>query len=92
MSINYKPKLQQSVALSSTESELYATCEEAKNVKFVRSMMSHLCFKLTAHVTIYEYNAVTITVGNNDKDAKRLRHVDLRYFHLLDWVKYGDIV
>ena len=51
-------------ALSSTESELCATCEAAKNAKHVRSVMSHLGFNLSAPTIIYEDNAVTIAVSN----------------------------
>ena len=88
--INYKCKLQHSVALSSTESELYATCEAAKNVKKHRSVMSHLGFNLSKSTTIYEDNATTISVANNERATKRLRCV--RHFEILVWFKTGDVV
>ena len=90
--ITYKCKLQQTVILSSTESELYATFEAAKNVKYVRSVISHLGFNLSAPTRTYEDNAATIVVSNNERATKRLRHVDLRYFAILNWVKNGDII
>ena len=88
---SYKCKLKQSVALSSTESELYAACEAAKSVKCVRSVMSHLGFKTSEATKIFEGNDATIAVSNNERATKRLRHVDLRHFAILDWVKNGEI-
>ena len=90
--ITYKCKLQHTVALSSAESELYAACEAAKNTKYIRSVMQHLGFKLTSPTPIHEDNAATIAVSNNQRATKRLRHVDLRHFALLEWVKNGDII
>ena len=90
--INYKCKLQHAVALSSTESELCTAHEVAKNVKHMRSAMNHLGFNLSTPTRIYEDNASTIAVSNNKRATKRLRHVDLRHFAILDWVKNGDVV
>ena len=87
-----KCKLQQTVALSSTESELYTACESAKNGKYVRSAMHHLGFNLSAPTKIYEYNAATIAVSNNERATKRSRHVDLRHFVIIEWAKNGGIV
>ena len=85
--INCKCKLQHAVALSLTESELYA----AKNVQCVRSTMSHLGFNLSTPTKIYEDNAATIAVSNNERATKRLRHVDLRHFTILYCIKNGDV-
>ena len=87
-----KCKLQQTVALISIDSDFCATCEVAKNVKHARSVMHHLGFNLSAPTKIYEDNAATISASNNERASKRLRHVDLRHFSILDWVKNGDIV
>jgi len=89
--ITYKCRLQQTVALSSTESELYAACEAAKYSKYIRSVLTYLGFPLTNPTPIYEDNAATIAVSNNERATKRLRHVDLRHFAILHWVQNGDI-
>ena len=88
--INYKCKLQHDVALSSTESELYTAREAAKNVKHMRSAMNHLDFNLFTPTRIYEDNASTIAVSNNERATKRLIHVDLRYFKIIVRVKNVD--
>ena len=89
--IAHKCKLQHTVALSSTESELYAACEAAKQVKYVRSVMNHLGFSLHQPTPIFEDNAATIAVSNNERATKRLRHVDLRHFAILEWVQNGEV-
>ena len=90
--IAFKCKLQHAVALNSTESELYAACEAAKNTKYIRSVLRHLGFNVSSPAPTHEDNAATIAVSNNQRATKRLRHVDLRHFALLEWVKNGDVV
>ena len=41
---------------------------------------------------IFEDNAATIAISNNERATKRVRHVDMRYFAILEWVKRGDIL
>ena len=53
--------------------------------------MQHLGFNLSTPTRIYEDNTVTIVVSNNERTTKGLRHVDLRHFAILDWVKNGDM-
>jgi len=89
--ISYKCRLQQTIALSSTESELYAACDAAKYTKYIRSVLTYLGFPLLNPTPIYEDNAATIAVSNNERATKRLRHVDLRHFAILNWVQNGDI-
>ena len=90
--ITYKCKLQQAITLSTTESELYTACNAAKSVKYIRSILKHLGFNIPSPIPIYEDNAGTITVSNNERATKRLRYVDLKHFAILDWVQAGDLV
>ena len=55
-------------------------------------MLSHLQCAIDEPAPIFEDNAATIAVSNNERATKRLRHVDLRHFALLDWVQNGDII
>ena len=54
--------------------------------------MCHLFFTLSAPTRMYEDNAATIAVYNNERGTKRLRHVKLRHFAILGWVKNGDMI
>ena len=80
------------MVLSFIESELYAACEVVKNVKYVRFVVSHLGFNLSSPTRLYEDDASTIAVSNNERDTKRLRHTDLRHFAILDLVKNSDMI
>ena len=80
------------MTLSSTESKLYTAREAAKNVKHMRSAINHLGFNLSTPTRIYEDNASTIAVSNNERATKRLRHVDLRYFKIIVRVKNVDAI
>lgn len=80
------------MALSSTESELYTSHEAAKNARFICSMLNHLGHEISKPTPIHEDNIATIAVNNNESATKRLRHVDLRHFAIMQWVQNGDIV
>lgn len=89
--IIYRCKFQHCVALSSTESELYAASETAKLVRYVRSIMKFLGYKLDEPTSIFEDNAAMVAIGNSDKPTKRLRHVDIRHFSIVEWIQQGYI-
>ena len=58
----------------------------------MRSVMNHLGLTLSSPILIYEDNAATIAVSNNQRDTKRLRHVYLHHFAILEWVQNRDII
>ena len=88
--IVYKTKLQHCVALSSTESELYAASETAKNIRYIRTVMKHLGYPLDTLTPLFEDNAAVIAIRNSDKPTKRLRHVEIRYFSMIYWIQQGN--
>ena len=90
-SVIYKTKIQRCVALSSTESELYAASEAGKCIKYICSILKFLDIDLPTPTPLYEDNKSTIAIANSDKATKRLRHVDLRYFAIIEWVQCGDL-
>lgn len=89
--ILYKTKFQHCVALSSTESELYAASETGKLVKYIRTVLKFLGHYITTSTPQYVDNAATIAIGNTDRTTKRVRHVDIRYFSMLEWIQRGDL-
>ena len=84
--VDYRCKLQRTVALSITKSELYSACNAAKSIKYMRIVLNYLGFKQSNSSTIHEDNLATIVISNNERAKKRLRHVDIRHFALLEWV------
>ena len=87
----YRCKLQKCVALSSTESELYAASEAGKSILYLRSVLKHLGLEQTIPTPLYVDNKATVEISNKNKATRRLRHVDLRHFAILEWVQHGDL-
>ena len=80
----YKTILQRMIALSSTEAEFYALTEADKLVLYIRHVLKDLGFEQTDPTTIYEDNRGCLQMTKALKPTKRTRHVDSRFFALLD--------
>ena len=80
------------MALIYAKSELCAVYEPAKNEKYARSVMKHLDVEFWTPITIYEDNPATIAISKNDQVRRRLRHVVLRNFAILEWAKNRGII
>ena len=73
------------------ESELYAACDIAKIIRYVRIVLKSLGINISTPTMIFEDNAAAIAVTNNERAMKRLRHVDIRHFAILEWVQNSEI-
>ena len=85
-SVVYKTILQRIIALSSTEAEFYALSEAGKLTLYVRSILNELGIPQHEATAIYEDNKGCLHMTQNQKPTKNTRHVDLRYFAVIDWV------
>ena len=90
--IIYRCKFQYCVALSTTESELYAASNMGKYIKYIRSVLEHLGHLIPDSTQLFDDNAGTITISNNEKPTKRVRHVDICYFSIQEWIQNGDLL
>ena len=90
--IAYKTRLQPTVALSSTEAEFMAACDAGKICLFVRSIMHDLGIPQDAASFLYEDNEGAIAMANAQKPTTRTRHMDIRYFAIVDWVERDLLV
>ena len=87
----YKTILQRTVALSSTEAEFYALTETGKLVLYVRMVLSDLDIVQSHATTIYEDNKGCLQMTQALKPTKRTRHVETKYFAILNWVQTDQI-
>lgn len=55
-------------------------------------MLQYLGYKHFKPTAVHEDNAAAIAVTDNERVTKRVRHVDMQYFAILEWVQRGDIV
>ena len=88
----YKTILQRTIALSSTEAEFYALTEAGKLVLYIRHVLKDLNLEQINPTTIYEDNRGCLQMTKALKPTKRTRHVDSRFFAILDWVQTDQIL
>ena len=89
--IVYKTILQRTVALSSTEAEFYALTEAGKLVLYIQFVLEDLSLQQVAPTTIYEDNKGCLEMTQALKPTKRTRHVETRYFAILEWSQTDQI-
>ena len=91
--IAWKSKLQETVALSSTEAEYLALSPAVKEALFLRNLLHDLCptMSKSATVALFEDNQSTIKQASNLQSSDRTKHVDIRHHFIKQHVANGDI-
>ena len=82
----YKTILQRTIAMSSTEAEFYALADAGKLTLYLRSVMSDLNIEQYHATPMYEDNQGCRLMASASKPTRRTRHIDIKYFAILDWV------
>ena len=89
--IVYKTILQCTIALSLTEAEFYALSEAGKLVLYIRFVLEDLNMIQKGPTTIYEDNRGCLQMVQALKPTKQIRHVETRYFAILEWSQTDQI-
>ena len=87
----YKTILQRTIALSSTEAEFYALTEAGKLILYIRFVLADLGIEQMNATNIYEDNKGCLEMTQALKPTKRTRHVETRYFKILEWTQTDQI-
>lgn len=90
--IAYKAKVQDVIALSTTEAEFVAACDAAKMILFFRSILEDLGIPQEEATILYEDNNGALMMANAQQPTRRTRHLDIKHFSLLDWVEKDLII
>ena len=85
--ILYKTKYQDTLALSTTEAEFTAACDAGKAILYVRSILDEINAPQDTATTLFIDNNGALLMGNAQQPTRRTRHMDLKKFVLLDWIK-----
>ena len=85
--IAYKTQLLKIVAQSSTEAEFMGACHAGKLILFVRSILWDLGIPQSAATLLYEDNDACTAMANAQKPTTRIRHIDIRFNVLCQWVE-----
>ena len=87
----WKSKGQKSVALSSSEAELIALSEAAKEVKFIYQVMISMELKVKLPIICRVDNVGAIFMAENTTTSSRTKHLDLRYRFSTEFIEDGFI-
>ena len=87
----YKTQYQRAVALSSTEAEFVSASDAGKLALYIRSLLADLGFKESNPTSLRIDNRGAIHMVTAGAPTKRTRHVDIRYFALLQWAETGQL-
>ena len=87
----YLTQYQKAVALSSTEAEFVAASEAGKRTIYIRSILMDLGFTNDNPTQLFVDNTGAVFMVDAGAPTKRTRHVDIRYFALLEWSETGQL-
>ncbi len=85
--IAYKCKFQPTVAGSSTEAEFMAAYDIRKMILFVCRVLWDLDIPQEAATILYKDNDACTAMGNVQKPTSRMRHIDIKYFSICEWIE-----
>ena len=90
--VSWSSKMQPSVTLSSTEAEYVAASLCATEIKFVSMLLDELEVEFPKPATMFEDNMGAIFIMKNDQVGQRTKHIDVKWHHVRDMIKGGDLV
>ena len=90
--LSHQSKLQNTVALSSTEAEYMAACEAGKEALWVSRFLAALGFRLpTLPVDLRVDNKGAISLTENPEFHRRTKHIEVRYHWIREKVESNEI-
>jgi len=90
--VGYKSKFQTIIAHSSKEAEFVAACNTAKMILFFRSILQDVGIEQREATILFEDNHGALMMANAQQPTRRTRHMDIKYFALLDWVEQDLLI
>jgi hypothetical protein len=85
--ILYKTKYQDTISLSTTEAEFTAACDAGKAILYVRTILDEIDLPQDEATILYIDNNGALMMGNAQQPTRRTRHLELKKFAIIDWVK-----
>ena len=85
--VSWMSKLQQPVAVSTTEAEYYAASYCASEIVFLRGILEDFQFEQKEATLLLEDNQGAVCLMKNEVMFSRAKHINVRYHQLRDFVK-----
>ena len=89
--VSWKSRSQKSVTLSSTEAEYYSISELCAEIMFLKQIMEFLGIKVALPIIVRVDNVGAIYLAQNAVSGPRMKHVDIRYHFVRDYIEDGII-
>jgi hypothetical protein len=89
--VSWKSKLQQTVALSTSEAEYMSACPATQEAIFQRQLLEDLGFPQQEATVIHEDNTGAIALSENPVSHNRSKHIDIRYHFVRERVEMGEV-
>ena len=89
--VSWKSKLQQTVALSTSEAEYMSACAATQEAIFQRQLLEDLGFPQQEATVIHEDNTGAIALSENPVSHNRSKHIDIRYHFVRERVEMGEV-
>jgi hypothetical protein len=86
-----KTKYQKAVALSGTEAEFVSAAETGKMILYIRPLLTDLGIPQRAPTQLHVNNPGAVFMISSQAPTKRTRHVDIKFFALLDWSQTNQL-
>jgi hypothetical protein len=90
-SVSWGSKLQQSVALSSAESEYMAASVATQEALYLRRLLGDLGVEQRGPTVIWEDNQGCVALAKNPVHHQRTKHIDIRYHFVRECVASNEI-
>jgi hypothetical protein len=90
--ISWKSCRQKRTAGSSTEAEYIALYEAVKEVIWIKHILEELNLFTISPVIVYEDNTSTIRASENPVEHSKLKHLEINYHSIRDYVQSKDII
>ena len=89
--VSWTSQLQKTTALSTTEAEIIAASEGAKELVWLKRLLSELLPDFVKETTVlYIDNASAIKLTKNPEYHKRSKHIEVRHFYVRERYLNGD--
>jgi hypothetical protein len=89
--ISWQTKKQTTVANSTAEAEYMAIADVARELMWMRQLLSELGISIVTPSIIYSDNQPAIRISENDSDHDRTKHIDIKHHFIRDLVKNKEI-
>lgn len=89
--VSWISRKQQSVSISSTESEYIALSVAVSEACWLRKILIDLNFVMKLPIILYEDNRSAIYVSKSPENNKRLKHIDVKVFFIKEKLDLGII-